>query len=263
MHEFESLDVTKPRIGLHWFGQSSYAVKDHLGTIVQLDPYFPSSRPEDRFIYQDSPLYEPGLETHYVLLTHDHGDHTCMESIERIHKAFPTAQFVGPPESCQRMVDGGISKDVVTEITAGESQPLATWSVMAVWAKPPEGDPEAGIDPPDVQHLGYILKSGPISLYFSGDPINNFSEHDELLGAVAAHAPQIGILTTHPDEGEFPFFEGSVDIALKLGLEIVIPSHYSCFVSRNFDPHEWAARFPAEGPTPLILPYNQSVVIPQ
>ena len=160
------------------------------------------------------------------------------------------------------MVDGGIPKELVQEITAGKSLPLATWTADAVWAKPPEGDPDAGIAPPDVQHLGYILKSGPIGLYVSGDPINNFADQDDLLGAVASHAPQIGILTTHPDEGEFPFFEGSVDMALKLGLEVVIPSHYQCFVTRTYDPNKWAAGFPMEGPLPMILSYNQSVVLP-
>ena len=46
MHDFEMLEVTEPRIGIHWFGQSSFALKDHYGTIVQLDPYFPCVRPD-------------------------------------------------------------------------------------------------------------------------------------------------------------------------------------------------------------------------
>ena len=37
MHPFEDLVVAENTVGLHWFGQSSFGIKDAAGTIVQVD----------------------------------------------------------------------------------------------------------------------------------------------------------------------------------------------------------------------------------
>ena len=52
-------------------------------------------------------------------------------------------------------------------------------------------------------------------------------------------------------------------MALKLGLEAVVPAHYNCFVTRDYDPQEWAGAFPEVGPEPIIIPYNGSIVFPE
>ena len=262
MHAFESLNVPQSRVGIHWFGQSSFALQDPDGTIVQLDPYFPRERPADRFVHTEAPLDESTLKTDYVLLTHDHGDHTCMESLLRIHAAFPGCRYVGPSESLARMADGGIPANLLQEVTAGDAVEAGTMNATAVWAKPPAGDPAAEIKPPDVPHLGYVVEAGPIRVYVSGDPINTFADHDGLIHPIAELKPHIGLLTTHPSEGEFPFFAGSIETALKLGLEAAVPAHYSCFVTRDYDPGEWTAMFPDHGPEPIVIPYDGSILYP-
>ena len=155
LHPFETLSVPLGAVGIHWFGQSSFALKDASGTIVQVDPYFPHERPTDRFILSQSPLHEATLRTDHILLTHDHGDHTCVESLQRIRAAFPEARYVGPPESMVRLQESGFPADLLTSVTAGDSTPLDTMTAHAVWAKQPAGVPEDGIKPPDVQHLGW------------------------------------------------------------------------------------------------------------
>ena len=263
MHPFRDLDVPKGKVGIHWFGQNSYALKDEHGTLVQVDPYFPHDRPPDRFIHAEPPLDEAELPTDYVLLTHDHGDHTCIESLLRIHTAHPAARFIGPLESIARMADAGISIHLLSEVTAGDGIDIGTMRVDAVWSKPMLGVPDDGIKPPGVQHLGYVLRAGPVGIYVSGDLINTFADHDALLKPIAAFKPRIGLLTTHPNEGEFPYFAGSIEIALKLGLEAAVPSHYQCFVKRNFSPEAWAETFPDHGPRPIIIPYNAAIVYPE
>ena len=150
----------------------------------------------------------------------------------------------------------------MTEVTAGKTKHLGDVTADVVWAKPPEGDPESGIDPLNVQHLGYVLTFGAAILWISGDPINNFADQDEILSTISRHDPDIGIITTHPSEGEFPFFPGAVETALKLGLRVVIPAHYQCFTKRNYDPSEFVTAFPEAGPFPLVLPYNSAIVHP-
>ena len=262
MHPFENAGVPERSVAIQWFGQSSFALQDAAGTIVQVDPYFPRERPADRFVHGESPLDEASLRTDYVLLTHDHSDHTCVESLLRIHAAFPAARFVGPAESIARVTQSGIPEALTTIVAVGDTAQLGGMSAHAVWSKPPAGMPQDGIQPPDVQHFGYVIQAGGVGVYISGDPINTLADHDELLKPISDLKPDIGLLTTHPSEGEFPFFEGSARMAQKLGLKAAVPAHYACFVKRNYDPQEWASHLPAGGPTPIIIPYNDFVIYP-
>ncbi|MEM7534747.1 MAG: MBL fold metallo-hydrolase [Chloroflexota bacterium] len=265
MHPLATLDVPANSVAIHWFEQSCYAIKDMHGTIIQIDPYFPHNRPTDRYIYPEPPLDESQLPTDYVLLTHDHGDHTCPESLERIWQSFPNAKFVGPAESAARIAnETSIDASHVTTINAGDTITLGTMSAHVVYAKPPAGDPDANIPPPDVTHLGYVLKAEGVTLYFSGDPINTFAEHDTLTQAVAAHEPDVGFLTNHPTEGEFPFFDGCVKMAQGIGLKHAVPAHYECFVKRTYDPQEWVAQFPTSehDPKTMVMPRNTTILYP-
>ena len=257
MHPFEDLVIPEGSVGIHWFGQSTLGLKDRAETIVQIDPYYPRERSTERFIHARPPLNEASLRTDYVLLTHDHGDHTCIESLKRIVAAYPEVKFVGPKESIEHIRDSGIDNDAQT-VSAGDSASIGTMTAHTVYAKPPAGLPEDNIDPPDVAHLGYVVEAGSLRVYVSGDPVNTFGEHEELLAPVRDLKPDIGFLTNHPNEGEFPFFDGSSKIASALNLKTAVPTHYSCFVARDYDPWEWAAGL--QGVEPLIIAYNQSVV---
>ena len=262
MHPFQALTVPQDRVGIHWFGASSFALKDPSGTVVQIDPYFPSERPPERYIHAEPPLDEAALKTDTVLVTHDHLDHTFVESLLRIHAAFPNARFIGPVESVAHMGESGIPEALMTTVTAGDTISLGTMTAYAVWTKPPEGDPEADIDPPDVAHLGFVVEAGPVRVYISGDPLRSFADRDDLLQPIADLQPDIGLLTTQPAGREFPSFAGSVEIALKLGLKAAAPAHYGCSVRGTYDPHEWAAGFPEQGPRPIVIPYNEAIVFP-
>ena len=263
MHPLVNLNVPKGAVAIHWFEQSTFAVKDSQGTILQIDPYYPHERPADRFIHAEPPLDESQLPTDYVLLTHSHGDHTCPESIDRIWQASPSVKFIGPIESIEKIAsETDVAADHTATIEASESVTLNAMTACAVYAKPPDGHPQADISPPDVTHLGYVIKADAVTVYFSGDPINTFAEHEALIKAVAEHSPDIGFLTNHPKEGEFPFFDGSVKMAQRIGLTHAAPSHYACFVKRDYDPTEWAAQFPAAGPKPLIIPRNSHIIYP-
>ena len=109
-------------------------------------------------------------------------------------------------------------------------------------------------------HLGYVVEAGDVKLYFSGDEINTFADLDDMINPVAALNPDIGFVTMHPTEGEFPFIEGSIKMAQRIGLKTIVPAHYSCFVRRDYEPQEWADQFPPDGPKPLIIPPNSHIM---
>ena len=259
---FNDFLVPAGAVAIYWFGQSSFAFKDEQGTVVLVDPYFPRERPPERFIHAEPPVDEAQVRTDYVLLTHDHRDHTCAESISRIAAAWPGARFVGPVESVRRAVEAGVDPARTQVIQAGEAASLGTMTAHAVYSKPPQGDPSAGIPAPDVTHLGYVLEAGGVRIYISGDPIHTFANLEELTSAVARLRPDVGLLTTHPTEGEFPFFDGCVRMAQAVGIKTAIPSHYQCFVKRNYDPVQWAACFEGTGIETRIIPYNTWIVYP-
>jgi hypothetical protein len=116
MHPFETLKVPQNSIGVHWFGQNSFGIKDSSGTIIMVDPYFPRVRPPEDFIHVQPPVDEKDIKTDIVLLTHDHGDHTCPETLGRIHMAFPNAHFYGPRQSIARLLEMGILGEQLTTL---------------------------------------------------------------------------------------------------------------------------------------------------
>ena len=129
-------------------------------------------------------------------------------------------------------------------------------AVNVVYAKPPDGDPDAGIAPPDTPHFGYVVEAGALRIYLSGDPINTFANQRSLTEAVAELRPDVGFFTNHPTEGEFPYFAGSAQMARRCGVRVACPAHYQCFVARNYDPAQWAAAVAAEAVATRIIPRN-------
>jgi L-ascorbate metabolism protein UlaG (beta-lactamase superfamily) len=263
MHPFASLAVPAGSVGIHWFEQNAFAFKNSRGAIALVDPYFPTERPPERFIRPTPPVVEAELPLKYVLLTHRHSDHTNPETIRRIHAAWPKVLYLGPVEAIDQIVaEAGVDPVYTRVLAAGDVVVLDDLTVYAFYSKPPGGDPQAGIKPPDVTHLGLVIEIEGHRLYITGDAINTLAQHDEMLAPIAALKPEVGLITTHPTEGEFPFFDGTVLLARKLALKTVVPSHYQCFVKRNYDPQVLADMLPQGGAKPLIIPWNSHVVYP-
>ena len=260
MHPFEDLVVAENTVGLHWFGQSSFGIKDAAGTIVQVDPYYPHERPAQTFIHARPPLHEASLRTDFILVTHNHADHTCLESIGRIRTAYPNVRSIGPVESAQAVQEAGVPVEEITVMTAGDQAEMGTMKVHAVWSKPPEGLPEDDIAPPDVQHLGYVVDAGGVRVYISGDPAHSFAEHESLLKPVRDLKPDVGLLTCRPERSEFPSFEGAAKIAVEIGLQAAMAAHRGCFVGGDYSLDAWSELLTPDGPNPLLIDYNQSVV---
>lgn len=260
MYHLDERTVSAGRLAVHWFEQSAFAVKNAEGVVVLVDPYFPSDRTPDRFVHVERPVDPATLRPDLVLLTHDHSDHTHPESITAIAAHSPKTIFVGPAESVKRIVtDCGVASERARTIAAGDAAELSGVTVHAVFSKPPGGDPDAGIGEPNTAHLGYVVETGGRRLFFSGDPINTLADLPDLTDAIRRLAPEIGFLTTHPTEGEFPFFDSARRLAEAIGLGRAVPSHYQCFAKRNYDPAGFVDAFASSPVEVTVIPWNEAV----
>jgi L-ascorbate metabolism protein UlaG (beta-lactamase superfamily) len=260
MYHLDERTVPAGRLAVHWFEQSAFAVKNADGVVVLVDPYFPSERTPDRYVHLDRPVDPATLRPDVVLLTHDHSDHTHPESIAAIAEHSPRTLFVGPSESVKRIVsECGVASERARTIAAGDTAELAGIAVHAVYSKPPGGDPKAGIGEPNTTHLGYVVDTGGRRLYFSGDPINTLADLPDLTEPIRSLRPEIGFITTHPTEGEFPFFDGARRLAEAIGLNAAVPSHYECFVKRNYDPAGFVEAFGSSPVQVTVIPWNKAV----
>ncbi|HOK05139.1 MAG TPA: MBL fold metallo-hydrolase [Victivallales bacterium] len=262
MYTLSNLTIPHGKIAIHWFEQNSFAIKGKSGKIILIDPFFPESRPSEVYVYQTSPVNPKDLQVDFVLFTHDHLDHTHVETVKNIFATSKFAKFAGPPESINRITSkANIPAENCITITPNSKIEYLDVKIYSFYSKPPDGDKKANIPPPDTTHLGYVIKIDEKTLYFTGDCIRTLADHDEILTAIKKLKPQIGFVVTHPTEGEFPFFEDTVKLAEKLNLETIVPAHYSCFAKRNYDPLKFAEFFRNHKTKALIIPYNSHVLI--
>ena len=206
MHPFTQLSLPAGAAAVHWFEQASFALTDGPGTLLLVDPYAPHQRPAERFIHARPPLDEAQWPPHFVLFTHAHDDHTNSETVARIHAAAPRARYLGPRQSIDQIVaETAVEVGQCSAVVPGQRVAAGTMAINVVYAKPPDGDPDAGIAPPDTPHFGYVVEVGALRIYLSGDPINTFADHASLTEAVAELRPDVGFSSpTTPPKASFP-----------------------------------------------------------
>ncbi len=242
MHSVNRQSVDKKSVGIAWFGQNSFAIKSAEGTVVLTDPYFPSIRPDERFVHGEIPEGVFDLSPDVILLTHDHSDHTDIETLNKYIVANSNVKVIGPKECIAHLGQGLI-------ISAGETVTVKDLTVKALYSKVPAENL--------ITHLGFVITTQDGSkVYISGDTQNDLAVNPFLMDPIVRERPDIGLITTHPTEGEFPFFEGTVTLAKKTGMTFIVPAHYGCFSKRSYDPFAWQRMFPLHGAMPVIIPYN-------
>ena len=227
------------RDGIMWLGHASFYIRIG-GMGILTDPVFGDPSFLKRFVPVPSPL-DQIRSVNYVLLSHDHRDHTDEPTIRAIAIKFPNATFLG----------GLRSEDVVNAwktptnrvLTAGWFQKFAI------------DDPELKIYFLPVRHWSrrflmdtnwrlwgsFIIELGGRTIYFGGD--SGYSEHfreagelfpsiDYFLVGIGAYEPNWFMKPNHatPDEAVQAFMDAKA--------RVMIPMHYGTFELSDEPPGE-------------------------
>lgn len=232
--------IDSSQIAMQWLRKSSFAFKDISGNVLVVNLYFPTHRPAAEFLHRARPIAEELSFYHSVLVTHNHRGHNCIESQLEIFSSKDKVGLVADESSCKAMIRQEVAASRIRKIKAGER--LGLWRdgwVATVDSKPIVAAVGSGKQRQETEHLGYLIYFNEKVLYLSGDPASDFSARPELVDPVRLFSVVFGCLTSHPDEGEFSYFEGSAEIAVAIGLKVAIPAHYDCFRALSYDASIW------------------------
>src|SRR5438874_1124896 len=98
--EIASIDERSGHAAFWWLGQHSFILK-LAGKVIYIDPYFAPNPAR-----QTPPLlnYDELSNADLALVTHDHGDHLCPESLRAICRQSHNCTFVSPSTATNRML---------------------------------------------------------------------------------------------------------------------------------------------------------------
>lgn len=216
--------------GILWLGHASFYIRLS-GKAILIDPVFGTPPFISRYSEVPSPL-EKIRSLHYVLLTHDHRDHTDESTIKAIAQKFPEAKFLA----------GLGTEDLLRDWTT-TTNPMATtgWfqefvlndADLKVYFVPVRHWSRRGLFDTN-QRLwgGYVIESGETTIYHGGDSGygRHYKETGELFGAIDYFL--IGIGAYEPRWFMEPNHNNPADVIKAfndIGAKTLVPMHFGTF----------------------------------
>jgi L-ascorbate metabolism protein UlaG (beta-lactamase superfamily) len=231
--------LASERDGILWLGHASFFVR-LAGKIILLDPVFGAPRFLNPMVNVPSPV-EKIKRVDYVLLSHDHRDHTDEDSIRAISQKFPTARFLGGLRM-EELLRDWITPQNETQ-TAGWFQQYdlpdeslkITFLPVRHWCK------RSLFDTNHILWGGYVIEGAGKTIYFSGD--SGFGSHyretaevfpqiDYFLIGIGAYKPRWMMRENHntPEEAVRAFTDAKA--------KTLVPMHYGRFDMTDEPPGE-------------------------
>ncbi|MGB7207325.1 MAG: MBL fold metallo-hydrolase [Pyrinomonadaceae bacterium] len=216
--------------GILWLGHASFFIRLN-GKSILVDPIFGTPPIVTRFVEVLSPL-EKINRVDYILLSHDHRDHTDETTLRQIAQKFPNATFFA----------GLGSEDILNEWkTATNQVRTAGW-----FQRFDTGGEELRVFFVPVRHWsrrglldtnrrlwgGFVIQSGKTTIFFGGD--SGYGRHYKQIGEMF---PQIDYFLIGIGAYEPRWFmeqvHNSPEDALKAfsdsGAKTLVPMHYGTF----------------------------------
>ncbi len=216
--------------GILWLGHASFYIRLS-GKAILIDPIFGTPPFITRYTEVPSPL-EMIRSLNYVLLTHDHRDHTDEATIKAIAQKFPEAKFLA----------GLGSEDLFKDWTT-TTNPLATtgWfqdfvlndADIKVYFVPVRHWSRRGLlDTNKRLWGGYVIESGATTIYHGGDSGYGrhyketgelFPEIDYFLIGIGAYEPRWFMEPNHNNPSDV------IKAFNDIGARTLVPMHYGTF----------------------------------
>lgn len=249
--------VEEGTLALWWLYQSGVLVKTPGGTTVVVDPYLSESVMRSYQLPRNvpAPLDPVEAEVDALLATHSHEDHLDPDSVPGF-MSHPGTVFVGPPMAVERAVSSGAPRARTRPIARAEEVEVGDLVVKAVHARH-----MFGLEPtPDA--VGYVLTSGGVSIYHSGD-----TEYDSEIVA-DTRGVSCSLISINGTTGNMNAHEAAM-LAWLQEAKMVSPFHYGLWRDQDYgagvtlDPQLFVAtynRLGARG-TPVVLEPSTRVVV--
>jgi len=235
----DRLTVAPGALALWSLGQAGVVIKA-AGAVLYVDPYLTDADGEGGALPRAfPPPIAPQEVTHAtaVLLTHDHVDHTDVETLRPLSAASPGAWLAGPPPVRERLLAAGIPEARVQLAEVG--RPIALGDVVVT----PVPAAHEALDR-DAQgrhaYLGYLVEAAGLTVYHAGDTVI----HPALLDALQGRRIDVALLPINGRDwfraarglvGNMDLREAA-ELTERLDAGLVVPMHYDLLAFNAADP---------------------------
>ncbi|WP_168121759.1 MBL fold metallo-hydrolase [Paenibacillus sp. HB172176] len=243
LQEIQATKLPEGGVALWSMGQAGVLIKGSAShEVICIDPYLTFSiettNPHTEFKREiPPPLSAEELQADTILLTHFHGDHMDLPTIEGVYRSYPGTRFVAPATHAHLIRETGVESSRI--IPAKHLQPVSGRGIsitpVAAAHTQYETDSEG-----NHCYLGYFIEMNGVRIYHSGDTVVT----PELLEQAKAFRPHISLLpinggdyarTSRGIVGNMSFREAA-DFGVEIGTDLLIPVHFDMFPNNRDNP---------------------------
>lgn len=209
---------------LEWLGHNGFLVRWHGATIL-LDPNTSERCTVSRRTL-DGPANLSGISVvDAVVVSHAHYDHLDLPTIGRL----PWIREIVVPLGAETYFEKTEWAPRVRPLAPGERRTVGEIEIVAVPAAH-NGNRFHPLKSGKLA-LGYVLRDGKEAIYFAGDTgrSNDFNAIRDLFAPRVAVLPIGAFLPRWPMRHYHLSPEEAVEVALEMGVETVVPSHFGTF----------------------------------
>ena len=252
-------------LGIWWFGQSGFLLQ-HQGRHALLDPYLSNSL-SDKYADTDKPhvrmtelVVQPDRLDFIdvVSSSHNHTDHLDGQTLIALMKANPQMDVVVPQANQKFAADRlDVEPDRLTAVDAGGSVQAGGFTFHAV----PAAHDDLETDTQGChKYLGYVIETGGLKVYHSGDTML----FDGMADWLKPFAVDVALLPIN-GKREHRRVAGNLwgreaaRLAHDINAKLVVPCHYEMFEFNTESPDEFVATCAEIGQTCRVMKCGENL----